>query len=75
MNYQFNEYTTRQYKWQAYFSPHNPNFSEIYSWCWVTFGPPGPRPKPNAPGVWDSHGGWIKLSTDEELVLFKLRWS
>jgi hypothetical protein len=67
MNWNFKEYPNRHYKWEAYYSPQGPEMRELYAWCWQTFGHTGVN--------WDNHGGWIKLKGDEELIMFKLRWS
>jgi hypothetical protein len=67
MNLNFKERTDRQYKWEMYRSPQMIGFGELWTWCGETFGPLG--------GQWDSHGGWIKLRGDKELMMFTLRWA
>jgi hypothetical protein len=68
MNCSFKERTDCQYKWETHFSLTTPGsqWRPVYDWCWTIFGKPG--------ADWDYHGGWIKLRSDEELVMFKLRW-
>jgi hypothetical protein len=66
MKLMFVEQPARQYKWAAYGSPQNPDFLEVWHWCCSAFGALG--------DCWESHGGWIQLRTDEELIIFKLRW-
>jgi hypothetical protein len=66
MKYKFIERTDRQYKWEMYRGPQSLDSHEVWTWCREVFGPLG--------GEWESLGGWLKLRSDEELVMFKLRW-
>ena len=71
MKWNFKERTDRQYKWEAYYSPQGSEMSELYGWCYRTFGEPGLGDNAS----WDSHGGWIKFKSDEQLTMFLLRWN
>ena len=64
----------RQYHYETHI-PLKSFQTEVYGWCWRTFGHPGQALNEFGNGSWDSHGGWIKLRGEEELVIFKLRWS
>lgn len=53
--------------WETYYSPQGPEMPEVYSWCYRTFGELGER--------WEQHGGWIKFRNEQDVVLFKMKWS
>ena len=72
MRWDFKHRPDRAYKYEAYYSPQLADSNQVYRWCWDSFGKPGSFN--GSPGVWDCHGGWIKLLGEEELVMFKLRW-
>ena len=75
MTWDFKERTDRQYKWETYYSPQGTEMAALYKWCWETFGHPGTDPETGVHSGWDSHGGWIKFKSTEELTMFLLRWS
>jgi hypothetical protein len=67
VNWDFKHHPTRQYKWEAYYSPQDPStWGELYRWCRETFGDEG--------GRWDSHGGWIKFRERADVDWFLMRW-
>ena len=67
MKWDFKNRSDRQYKWEAYRSPQDPDVDKVWTWLWGTFGQIG--------DVWESHDGWLRLRGDEELLIFKLRWA
>jgi hypothetical protein len=67
MQIEFKHRPDRQYHYEYYYNPQGLEFAPIYGWCGRTFGLLGER--------WDYHGGWIKLRGEQELMLFKLKWS
>jgi hypothetical protein len=67
MKLNFTRHPLRQYLYEQYFNPRGLEFAPVYNWCGRTFGLPGT--------LWDYHGGWIKLKSEKELMLFTLRWA
>jgi hypothetical protein len=67
MQINFKHRPDRQYHYESYYTTVSSKFTPLCLWCRQTFGPPG--------GQWDYHGGWLKLRGEQELMLFKLKWS
>ena len=77
MNTEFKYRPDRDYKWEIHYSLTDPksDWRLVREWCWSTFGHPGTDPETGVHSGWDYHGGWIKIRDDENMLLFKLKWS
>jgi hypothetical protein len=73
MKFEFKHRPDREYAWEAYISIADPDWKNMYKWCWDTFGHQGFSNQ--GEGRWDNYSGWIKLRGEEELTLFTLRWA
>lgn len=64
-------------RWEMHYSLTDPvsKFTEIWKWCWATFGHPGTDPDTGVKSGWDYHGGWIYFYDEKYVTMFILRWS
>ena len=49
--------------------------SEVWKWCWATFGHPGTDPDTGVKSGWDYHGSWLYFYEEKYVRMFILRWS
>lgn len=73
MNISLNHHLGRN-RWEVYISLTSP-WSEVWNWCWQTFGHPGTDPDTGQMSSWDYAGGWIYLFDEESVLIFTMRWS
>lgn len=67
----FNQRTNR---WELYYVPQSPQWKQMFTWCWQTFGHPGTDPDSGVKSDWDYHSGYIYFYDEKCVVLYSLRW-
>lgn len=61
------DYNPPRARWETYCIPADWP-AGLFDWLHTTFGQPG------LDNGWDYHGGWIYITREEYLAMFKLRW-
>jgi hypothetical protein len=67
MDIKFQYTPGKRYPYKWYYSPQGSEFNNVMKWTYETYGFPGDR--------WDCHGGSMMFSTEEDALLFTLRWA
>lgn len=64
-------------QWEVHYSLTNSdsNWSEVFEWCWRTFGHPGTDPNTGTTSSWDYHGGRLYFYDEKCATMYALKWT